>query len=262
MDNASTNDTLADTLANRLNDIDVDWDPVQHRIRCFGHIVNLAASAFIYIDPKDMPSADDAAGWRMFGCLGKLHNLVMYVQASPQRRERFKAFTDELNLHRDNATRWNSWWLALDRALRDTTKAGIIAFCDTEPNLRAERLSPEDWDNLADMHRFLKPFYNITMATQGVFDAIDKVLPAMDYLLTHLETERHNCARGGFMAARINAAWSKFVQYYAMTDDAGAYFSATALNPIYEWNYFDKHWGSVPELRESLRRSKEGMQHL
>ena len=62
LDNASTNDTLANTLASRLSDIDVNWDPIQHRIRCFGHIVNLAASAFIYIDPKDMPPADDAAG--------------------------------------------------------------------------------------------------------------------------------------------------------------------------------------------------------
>ena len=189
LDNASTNDTLANALASRLSDIDTDWDPKQHRIRCFGHIVNLAASAFIYIDPKDMPAADDAAGWRMFGCLGKLHNFVMYVQVSPQRRERLKAFTDELNLHRDNSTRWNSWWIALDRALRDTMKAGIIAFCDTELNLRAERLSFDDWDNLADMHRFLRFFYDITMVTQSVFDAIDKFLLAMDYLLVHLEVE-------------------------------------------------------------------------
>ena len=85
-------------------------------------------------------------------------------------------------------------------------KAGIIAFCDTEPNLRAERLFSDDWDNLADMHRFLGPFYEITMATQGVFDAIDKVLPAIDYLFMHLETERRICSFRSFMAARIDAA--------------------------------------------------------
>ena len=214
LDNASTNDTLTDMLASPLSDINVDWDPKQHRLRCFGHVINLAASAFIYIEPKDMLPADEAAGWRMFGCFGKLYNLVMYVQASSQRREKLKAFTDELNLHRDNATRWISWWITLDRALRDTMKAGIIAFCDTEPNIRAERLSPGDWDNLADMHRFIRPFYAITIATQGVFDAIDKVLPAMDYLLMHLETERRVCMPRSFMAPRIDTAWAKFVQYY------------------------------------------------
>ena len=99
---------LANMLASCLSDIDVNWNPIQHCIRCFGHIVNLAVSAFIYIDPKDMPPADDAAGWRVFGCFGKLHNLVMYVQASPQCCEKFKVFMDEFNLHRDNAMRWNS----------------------------------------------------------------------------------------------------------------------------------------------------------
>ena len=141
-------------------------------------------------------------------------------------------------------------------------KTNIIAFCNTEPNLQAECLSPEDWDNLTDMHRFLKPFYDITMATQSVFDAINKIFPAMDYLLTHFKDERHNCTRGSFMAAQVNAAWSKFVQYYAMTDDAVAYFSATTLNFIYKWNYFDRHWGSVPKLQKNLRRNKQSMQRL
>ena len=85
-------------------------------------------------------------------------------------------------------------------------KANIIAFCDTEPNLQIECLSPKDWDNLTDIHKFLKPFYNITMATQSVFNAIDKIFPAMDYLLTHLKNKHHNCAHESFMAAQINAA--------------------------------------------------------
>ena len=71
----------------------------------------------LYIDAKNMLPADGATGWRMFGSLEKLHNLVMYVQASSQRHETLKAFTDELNLHRDNTTKWNSWWIAMDRAL-------------------------------------------------------------------------------------------------------------------------------------------------
>ena len=40
------------------------------------------------------------------------------------------------------------------------------------------------------------------------------------------------------MAARIDATWVKFAQSYGMTDDTIACFSATALNPIYKWNYF------------------------
>ena len=64
------------------------------------------------------------------------------------------------------------------------------------------------------------------------------------------------------MAVCVDAAWAKFVQYYAMTDDVVAYFFATALNPIYKWNYFDKYWGSVLGLRESLWASKQGMRQF
>ena len=53
LDNASTNNALAVALADLLCADELNWNPIQRRIRCFGHVVNLAASAFIYIDPKE-----------------------------------------------------------------------------------------------------------------------------------------------------------------------------------------------------------------
>lgn len=60
-------------------------------------------------------------------------------------------------------------------------KAVIMAFCEGEPNLRAERLSSQDWDNLVDIHGFLAPFYHLTLGTEGIADAIDRVLPGFDF---------------------------------------------------------------------------------
>ena len=43
----------------------------------------------------------------MFEYFGKLYNLVIYVQVSPQHCEKFKVFTDKFNLYCDNAMWWN-----------------------------------------------------------------------------------------------------------------------------------------------------------
>ena len=80
-------------------------------------------------------------------------------------------------------------------------KIGIIAFCDTKFNLQTECLFPENWDNLTDMYKFLKLFYNIIMVIQSVFDAIDKIFLTMDYLFTHFKNKYYNYVHGSFMAA-------------------------------------------------------------
>ena len=66
-------------------------------------------------------------------------------------------------------------------------KISIIAFYNTKFNLQIEHLFFNNWNNSIDMHKFLKFFYNITMIMQNVFNIIDKILLAMDYLLTHFE---------------------------------------------------------------------------
>lgn len=43
-DNASCNDTMMAELSKLLASIDIDWDPVQCRTRCFGHQNNLITS--------------------------------------------------------------------------------------------------------------------------------------------------------------------------------------------------------------------------
>ena len=103
-DNADSNDTAWKATLAILHP---DRDPVASRSRCLGHIINLAAKAFIFgknVDafeavaeavndstPWDAPAmrtAQDA--WRKKGALGKVHNIVVFIRISPQRREAFK----------------------------------------------------------------------------------------------------------------------------------------------------------------------------
>jgi hypothetical protein len=81
------------------------------RSRCLGHIINLAAQAFIYGKDgeafvnaaeytEELTYRDQAAVareqslWRSRGSFGKLHNVVKHIKASPQRRQDFQAITE------------------------------------------------------------------------------------------------------------------------------------------------------------------------
>ena len=48
MDNTSTNDVLMDYIASDLEDEGIAYDARQHRLRCNGHIINLAVCAFLF----------------------------------------------------------------------------------------------------------------------------------------------------------------------------------------------------------------------
>ncbi len=95
MDNASTNVTLMEYIAEDLEDEGIAYDPRQHRLRCNGHIINLAVCAFLFekhpdterkpdgaIESQAGPSIQELNTWRRLGPLGKLHNIIVYIMAS------------------------------------------------------------------------------------------------------------------------------------------------------------------------------------
>ena len=118
----------------------------RRRIRCFGHILNLVAKAFLFgldAEADDFTAQADYLEqrqqynevreyWRKKGPVGKLHNLVKWIKASPQRLEAFREAakeshkiqgfrlseepTFELCLRQNNATRWNSTYLMIEMA--------------------------------------------------------------------------------------------------------------------------------------------------
>lgn len=93
IDNVSNNDTALDDIAEKLG-----FDALERRLRCAGHIINLIARHLLYgfdeyVFEKDssIPSnlKDQLARWRRFGPIGKAHNLIVWIYASPQRRARW-----------------------------------------------------------------------------------------------------------------------------------------------------------------------------
>jgi hypothetical protein len=101
MDNAENNDTMMRTLETSLNetlrDQEVPYNGKQYRLRCNGHIINLAAQSFLFQTADEAledykyqnaeifatPSESEMEEWRKKGPLSKLHNIVVSIKRSP-----------------------------------------------------------------------------------------------------------------------------------------------------------------------------------
>jgi hypothetical protein len=70
----------------------------RRRLRCLGHVINLAAQAFLF-GKKSQETLDEldlayrrhdfeamAKVWRKQGVLRRLHNIIRYIRMTPQRR--------------------------------------------------------------------------------------------------------------------------------------------------------------------------------
>jgi hypothetical protein len=192
-------------------------------MRCFGHILNLVAQAFLYGDDGDSFEREgdiynirgDQEGeqdhWRAKGPIGKLHNIAKFIRASPQRTEAFKRYakeledqyqisgesTWELEVIQNNSTRWNSTYMMIDRAIkkRNELSSFILQLELAEPSWRlpaADALTADDWKVLTEIRAILEPLYKLTMESQGWGAGTEGgrlwgVLTGMEYLLAHFE---------------------------------------------------------------------------
>ena len=100
-DNHHSNDKMLRHIAPEVP----DFDAVERRIRCNGHIINLAVQAFFFTKGKEAVEAateyterlaqDERSGkkdksettaeWRKMGALGQLHNLIVHIRSSTER---------------------------------------------------------------------------------------------------------------------------------------------------------------------------------
>ena len=193
-----------------------------YRCRCVGHILNLAAKAFLKGEDAPIDSLNDPAmdtqvvrQWRKRGPIGKLHNIVRWVRSSSKRKDRFMEFsTGQANrdgppsesadpgalldceepppglvLVSDNDTRWNSTLAMILRALK--LRKVMEVFCAYSQQERREedrvpaedRLMEDDWQVLVELVAVLQPLYRLTKRFEGNrYVRFGEVLPNL-YLL-------------------------------------------------------------------------------
>ena len=143
MDGASNNDVMVRKLAETLLSDAVHYNLEHRRLRCNGHIINLAVQAFLlgktpsviqHCSEDDGFSASTLAESRRMGPLGKLHNIVVYIMSSPQRIQSFKKLDGGALVQRDNSTRCNLWYNILHWSLTKI-KPAIQQYVFNEPGL-------------------------------------------------------------------------------------------------------------------------------
>jgi hypothetical protein len=94
LDNATNNDTCITALARTYK-----WDKSEvhrRRLRCFGHIINLVAQAFLFGAESEVfaytldqlqKQIDEGLIktnlWKLCGPIGKLHYIVVYIRKTP-----------------------------------------------------------------------------------------------------------------------------------------------------------------------------------
>ena len=169
-------------------------------------------------------------------------------------------------LRPDNATRWNSTYLSLERALRCRTRIEHFSI-DYRKQLGKNYLDPEDWTVLERMFEDLQVFYHATLRLEGHgkkghHGSIWEALPVLEALLEKMEEGRggeQNSRRGRSIRAMCHQnAWEKLVKYYNLTDCSHSiYATALLLHPQHRKNYFDRHWieGEAPQWKEVMIKS-------
>lgn len=160
----------------------------------------------------------------------------------------------DLELVTDNATRWNSTFQMIRRALR--VEERLRQFCRDERyrnDLQNDTLSDDDWEHLTQVAKALRPFYDATQRMQGAgreghHGSIWEAIPALEGLLAAMEsglppssTRRHQ--KPTPLEVAHQNAWEKLRKYYKKTDICPEiYGAALLLHPCHRRTYFDLSW--------------------
>jgi len=292
-DNAAVNDTAVSAILGGLHPTLTKKQRSAFRIRCLGHNINLCAHALIFGkgrgDRREAfaraerkgDESDLASVWRQIGAVGRLHNIVKYIRWSPQRREEFAnciqggeiADFDHLELIQDNDTRWNSFYLAISRALE--VKDRLDMFCKKhKPDPRSGALTNDllthtHWYHLSRLRDCLNMFHIATLEAEGNGAFFYDWFPQLSWLLDELDNWRvdfaDEAAKDPTFATLSEAAqhaWLKCEKYYKLTDDTPFPYAAVILNPTMKKQWFVDRWASgtaeqrawISQVEEQVRQ--------
>jgi hypothetical protein len=276
LDNTSNNDTAMKCISANLRELNIEFHPVQRRLRCHGHIMNLVVKAFLWgeepetfeLEVESLRNQQDEEAelllWRRRGPIGKLHNIIVWIGQSPQCRDKFNEKVKQLHpecvptaLVYGKETTWGGDYDELVRALQHREALEEFVSTAIRYNLHGERdalptalkldkLHPEDWTILTDIMQFLQQFRKWQLMLQGhrTQGALFDILLAMDEILLHMENRKaaYNALPSDevihHMVTAINNAWSLLDTYYNKIDETLLYYSAIAVHPERKLQWF------------------------
>ena len=272
-DNHGANDTLCRAIAEELD----DWNPVDNRLRCLGHIINLAVQAFLFSRNEEAVAeagrqsqrcrtdidfeiaagsiTEDDRGWSTILPLQKLHTLTSRLNRSDKLKLQFKKLTKGRTIHSDNETRWNSWYFTIDSALKLQFEIGQFVH-DNYKELGHLDLTHSEWQILRDTLSFLQPFKEATKRYEGDSTTLDALHETMDFLVSHFDEQMDLHHSNKPFVECIMVGWYTLDKYYNKIDETGAYAAAILLHPNKRKAYLQAVW-KRSWVKPGLRRAED-----
>jgi hAT family C-terminal dimerisation region/Domain of unknown function (DUF4413) len=267
LDNASNNDSFIEELIKKDHSF-----TAEHHVRCFGHILNLAAKDALALVDKE---------------LSGVRNYLKVIVSSPKRLQQLNEdFTEQGGSNYvkpilDVPTRWNSTVHMIKRALR--LKVGLAVTMDSMyfesvaryslvVNYRTRNnseegayisVTDEHWENFQVICDLLEPLRDATEVLSGQhYPTLSMVVPVYNVLLNHLEAKCTSnepdptlYAETANLADAAKAAYSKLNKYYDISSELCT--MATVLDPRLKLQFYkdgSKNGGENPgEIREYVR---------
>ncbi|KAJ5346901.1 uncharacterized protein N7506_000154 [Penicillium brevicompactum] len=260
-DNASNNDTLHRYLYQRLSqrydeylaetiirEGTIKFTP-NSQIRCFAHILNLVMKTILrslrassHKEACDL--LDDVAkrSWKTVNApsspIAKLRILVLWIAQSPQRIQKWDnrpGCTKAINFDVD--TRWNSTFVMIVRA--EEFRRQLEDTVNDDPDIKALRLTPNDWRQLSDIKKSWLPSTNI---------------PKLCSILLAIK-ERRGEWQTVFPAITgpISDGISLLEKYHDCVKDNGIYYIASVLDPRIKTKWLK----TLPDGEKNIDRIRE-----
>lgn len=206
LDNASANDSFVEKLKTQLNyrGLLLLSGKFFH-VRCCAHILNL-------IVQDGLKTIDDS--------VVKVRDSVKYIKGSMTRKHRFLECVEQVGLtknkralRQDVSTRWNSTFLMLDSALYYRQALGHFSLFDSDFKSCP---TPEEWDRIEMISRFLGEFYELTSLFSGTKYATSNLffpkVFKIQYSIQQAKVHENDFMRqmGNEMSAKFNKYWSDY----------------------------------------------------
>lgn len=224
------------TFLGLFDEYRIDYDPEENRLRCHGHILNLVGDSFLFKTQEDALAEHnndysssqaltelEFAQWRKKGAVGKAHNHAVRFSRSPLKNGYWLQVGGK-TLPRDNGTRWTSMYKLVSVLDDPDVQKALSKLYSRHPDAidPRDRLTMEDFAELHKIRFFLQAMYDAILFTEGHSATLDRVLPAMEFVLDHFESGKEQYKNDRFLSPCINSGWSKLNQFYGLTDKSPA----------------------------------------
>lgn len=258
-DNASAMTTMTEQLESMLRlRKGVEWSATTNRLRCLGHVLNLAVQAFLFARDNEAVeyasriaqrshqplyetvgqlSASEGQGWCAMPALQKLREFTTILR-NLRHYNAFKTLAHG-TIPMPNETRWNSWGTMINAALR--LRVSVNEYIDKN-DLEHVQITLHDWRVLEETSQFLEPFHEATKACEGDQTTLDQMLTSLDIIIAHFKACRARFPNNEPFLAAVTTSWFALDKYYKLTDESPMYAAALLLHPSVRKQYLEERW--------------------